>query len=174
MDAEARNMFWLNDWITNLPEPIVRSMSFHVRVVPARIARDLARQDETMDAAELASKREAGSLATDEAQARRVAAAMRGDDLRPGTGFHGIEWMGFLTVTATTAEELERHTRIMTERAGTNLGIRRLEWCRNFQSTAAGFNWPIARGLSPHRISSVGSWVEGAISRVDQDKELAS
>lgn len=171
LDAQLRNMFWVNDWLTNMPEPIVRSMSFHMRIVPARVARAKAMADLTMDAAELEAKRRAGSLATNDSEAKQLAAAIRADELRPGTGHHGLEWMMCLTVTATSEEELARHTRILAEVASTSLGIRRLTWCRNTQSVAAGYTWPIARGLEAHKTGGWGNKVEGAIARVDQDKD---
>jgi hypothetical protein len=173
VDAGEKNMFWINGWLVDMPEPIVRSMSFHMRIVPARIARAHARSDETVDLAELEALRKSGSMATDDAEARRFAAAQRAEDLRPGSGHHGIEWMGFVTVTATTPEELERHTRMIAERASTHLGVRRLEWCRQYQSTAAGYTWPIARALTPHKAASFGSRVEGAIARMDVEGDVA-
>lgn len=172
VDAGAKNMFWINGWLVDMPESIVRSMSFHMRVVPARVARAHARSDETVDAAELAALHKSGSVATDDAEAKRFAAAQRAEDMRPGSGYHGIEWMGFVTVTATTPVELERHTRMVAERASTHLGVRRLEWCRDYQSVAAGYTWPIARALTPHKSATFGARIEGAIARMDVDGDM--
>ncbi|MGC4174335.1 SCO6880 family protein [Demequina sp.] len=171
VDASAKNMFWIHEWLTNMPEPIIRSISFHVRVIPARIALPAARKDETRDTADVAARIKAGALAADDAEAKRVAATIRANELRPGTGHHGVEWIGFVTLTARSLEDLERQSRILTEKAATGLGVRRLEWCREYQSAAAGYTWPIARGLVPHRGKGLGGRVESAISRVDQPKE---
>lgn len=168
LDATTRTVFWLHGLVTNLQEPVVRTVAFHQRIIPVRIARQRARNDLVMDGAELAAKRKKGSIATEEVEALEGAAAQRNADLTPGSGHHGTEWIGFITVTATSQKELAFHTRLIAERAANELGVQRLVWCRDAQSTAAGATWPIARGLHAHRGAGVGAKLEGAIARVDE------
>lgn len=172
MDAGLKNMLWVNGWLVDMPEPIVRTMSFHMRIVPARTARALARSDETADLAEYNKAARKGILDS-EVEARQAASRQRAEDLRPGSGHHGIEWLGFVTVTAASPMELDRHSRMVAERASTQLGVRRLEWCRDYQSVAAGFTWPIARALHPHKRASLGTRVDGAIARLDTEGQLS-
>lgn len=172
IDAAAKNMFWINGWLVDMPEPIIRTMSFHMRVIPAATARAAARKEETADVAEAQAVARSGSLAIDELEARYLAVRQRANDMRPGSGHQGIEWMGFVTVTAESVISLERHTRMVAERAATQLGINRLVWCRDFQSTASGFTWPIARALTPYRMTSFGARINGAVARIDVSEEI--
>ena len=77
------------------------------------------------------------------------AAQRRSADLAAGSHHHGVDWVGFVTISAPTRDALGQASRQLEETCATGLGIERLDWQDSFQSAASGTTWPIGRGLRP-------------------------
>ncbi|GAA1628367.1 hypothetical protein [Georgenia ruanii] len=149
MATGERNSLWVTPLLSGMPERIVRTLSLQTWMVPAREAKATARLDATSDHSEILRRREAGRLLDDESEASLSAAQRRLEDLRPGTQHHGAEWLGHLTVSAPSREELAQAVRLVTATAERGLGIERLEWLDTYQAAASGCTWPIVRGMRP-------------------------
>ena len=89
-------------------------------------------------------------------------------DLAAGSQNHGIEWLMYVTVTATSARELAHRKRIVEERAQTDMAIARLNWMDSFHSAAMGATWPLGRGIKV-RGSGLAS-TRDALSRIGRGK----
>ncbi|MEO8224067.1 MAG: hypothetical protein ABI661_04625 [Gammaproteobacteria bacterium] len=148
VETGPRNSMWLAPLLSQMPHPIVRTLSLQIEVVPATDARHAARTDVTTDLADLEGQKEKGVLTGEELAAGLVAARGRLADLRPGSGHHGAGWVGHLTISAPTRGDLLDATTKITEAAG-NAGISSLEWLDTQQSAAMACTWPLARGMAP-------------------------
>ncbi|NYI42885.1 SCO6880 family protein [Demequina lutea] len=146
-----RTTLWTLPVLTGMRAPIVRTMSFHLRLIPAMSARGRAESDAARAHVEVIEANKRGRLDSLEAQHQRDTALRRMNDLRPGSRHQGVEWVGFVTITSESAEGLGRDKRIMEEHVQTGLGINRLLWMDTMHSAAMGTTWPIARGVRPRR-----------------------
>lgn len=161
-ETGPRTSLWLAPLLSQLPYPIVRTLSLQTEVVPAADARRAARTDVTTDLADLEAQKEKGVLTSEELSAGLAAARSRLEDLRPGSGHHGAGWAGHLTISARSREELiEARSRI--EEAAGNAGISSLEWLDTQQAAAAACTWPLARGMAPVE-ASTGTAVRGLMA----------
>lgn len=160
METGPRTSLWLAPLLSQLPHPIVRTLSLQTEVVPATEARHAARADVTTDLADLEAQREKGVLTSEELTVGLAAARARLDDLRPGSKHHGAGWAGHLTISARTRDELIDATAKVTEAAG-NAGIAQLRWLDTQQAAASACTWPIARGMHP-----VGRTAGGVLRQV--------
>lgn len=165
-EVKERCWDWLRPFLSNLGEPVIRTLSFHMEIVPSYQAKAEARKDFIMDEAELRSKSERGRLAADETEVSREAASRRMEELRAGSGHHGVRWVGAVTISALSTDDLRRQKRLMTELVQSMLGVRRLHWLDSQQSGALGLTAPLGRGLSPRR-ASVLDKVESTMETVD-------
>ena len=95
------------------------------------------------------SKQKKGQLVDPATDVNLASARARGADLMPGTGQHGVNWVGFITISARTQAGLTDAARRLEESAGTAAGIGKLEWLDTYQSAASGTTWPIYRGTKP-------------------------
>ena len=148
VETSPRTSLWVAPLLSQMAHPIVRTVSLQMEVVPAAEARRGARMDITADEADLQSQREKGVLTDDELAVRREAARSRLEDLRPGSGHHGVAWTGHLTISARTRADLIDATAKITE-AANNAGIAWLEWLDTQQAAASACTWPLARGMRP-------------------------
>lgn len=142
----ARNGLWLAPLLTSLGTPIVRTISLQTAMIPASEARLQARMDATTDMADIQKQKEKGELSADDLGEQLSGAQRRLRDLRGGTHHQGAEWVGHVTITAQTRDELSRATAIITE-AADKAGVSSLEWLDTFQSAANSYTWPVARGM---------------------------
>lgn len=156
-ETGPRTSLWLAPLLSQMPHPLVRTLSVQVEVVPAKDARHAARTDVTTDLADLQAQREKGVLTSEELMAGLTAARSRLEDLRPGSGHHGAGWAGHVTISARTRDELVDATAKITEAAG-NAGISSLDWLDTQQAAASACTWPLARGMRPVN-GSTGSTV---------------
>jgi len=142
-----RTQLWLLDLLIGRL-PFIRSISFHLNLVPAGDAKAAAQRDLVRDEAEVVSRRKAGRVDLDDTTTAMSAAALRASDLRAGSGHHGADWTGYVTISAPTRDELARACRQLEETCSTGLGIEFLDWQDGYQSAASGTTWPIGRGLA--------------------------
>lgn len=151
-----RTQLWMLDLLIGRDLRFTRSISFHLRLVPASEAKAAARQDVVRDAAETLSRQKAGQLTIDDTDVALTAAQRRRDDLIPGSHHHGAEWVGYITISETSRDNLARASRQLEETCAASLGIDSLDWMDSYQSAASGTTWPIGRGLarSKHSFSS--------------------
>lgn len=143
-----RTQLWVLDLLIGRDLQFIRSISFHIHLVPAGEAKAAARQDLVRDIAEAQSRREAGQIDLDENGVAMSAAKRRSTDLTAGSHHHGAEWVGYVTISAPSREELAKAGRQLEETCATGLGIDRLDWQDSYQAAASGTTWPIARGLA--------------------------
>lgn len=143
-----RTQLWMLDLLIGRDLPFVRSVSFHIHLVPAGEAKAAAQRDLVRDQAEAISKTEAGRVDLDETSTAMSASKRRRLDLRAGTGHHGAAWVGYVTISARSRDELARASRQLEETCSTGLGIEYLDWQDSYQSAASGTTWPIGRGIS--------------------------
>jgi hypothetical protein len=148
-----RTQLWLLDLLIGRDMQFIRSVSFHIHLIPASDAKAAARQDLVRDAAEALSRQEAGQFDTDDTGVAMSAARRRQRDLVSGSHHHGASWIGYVTISATTRDELARSSRQLEETCAGSLGIDRLDWMDSYQSAASGTTWPIGRGLAGERSS---------------------
>ena len=147
----ARNQLWTLDLLIGTDIQFVRSISFHLRLIPRSQAKTAARADLVKDRADLHADLERGRLTSDETRSNASAAERRAADLGHGSPHHGGEWIGFVTISETSRDALLRASKALEETCATGLGIERLEWLDSYQSAASGTTWPIARGLAATR-----------------------
>jgi hypothetical protein len=148
-----RTQLWLLDLLIGRDMQFIRSVSFHIHLIPASDAKAAARQDLVRDAAESLSRQEAGKFDTDDTDVAMTAARRRQSDLVSGSHHHGASWIGYVTISATSRDELARSSRQLEETCAASLGIDRLDWLDSYQSAASGTTWPIGRGLASARTS---------------------
>lgn len=141
---------FLSPLLIGLSDQIVRTISTHLHLVPARIAKGRARSDHTADQAERHEQARKGRIMDDEAELAATASARRVHDLSSGSGHHGTSWGGFITISARTVEEL-REASVKVEEAADAAGITRLLWEDTYQSAAAATTWPVMRGVVPEK-----------------------
>ena len=145
-----RTQLWALDLLIGRDVQFIRSVSFHIHLVPAGEAKAAAQRDLVRDQAEAISKTEAGSVDLDETGTAMSASKRRRMDLRAGTGHHGAAWVGYVTISTRSREELARASRQLEETCATGLGIEYLDWQDSFEAAASGTTWPIGRGITAH------------------------
>ena len=148
-----RTQLWVLDLLVGADIHFIRSVSFHIGLIPAAEAKAAARQDLVRDAAEALSRIEAGQVDVDDTGVHMTAARRRREDLVSGSHHHGASWIGYVTISVRTRDELARASRQLEETCSTALGIERLDWMDSYQAAASGTTWPIGRGLAAARPS---------------------
>jgi hypothetical protein len=151
MATAPRTQLWLLDLLVGSDIQCVRTVSFHIDLIPAGEAKAAARQDLVRDAAEALSRVESGQVDLDDTDVHMTAARRRREDLVSGSQHHGASWVGYITISVRGLEELSRASRQLEETCATGLGIERLDWMDSYQSAASGTTWPIGRGLAASR-----------------------
>jgi hypothetical protein len=145
----GRNQLWALDLLIGTDIQFVRSVSFHLRLVPKGEAKSAAKHDLVRDRADLHGDIQKGRIVNDETRANASAAERRAQDLGHGSPHHGGEWVGFITISDPTRDGLQRAGKALEDVCSTGLGIERLDWLDSYQSAASGTTWPTARGLAP-------------------------
>lgn len=139
-------------WLTRLVgggHKVLRTVSFQLRVVPADEALVRARMDRTRDQADVVARRRSGRMRDDSGDVRLTGAQRRTADLAPGNQNAGVEWVGFVTLTARSREALALACDDIKAIASRESGISQIEWMDTYQGPAQGTTWPIARGQRP-------------------------
>ena len=147
MAVSARSQLWTLDLLIGKELSFIRSVSFHMHLVPAGEAKSAARRDLVRDIADDISDKQHGRIGNDDTNVAMTAAKRRGADLSAGSHHHGVDWVGYVTVTAPNKDALAQASRQLAEVCSTGLGVDRLEWQDSFQAAASGTTWPIGRGL---------------------------
>lgn len=167
--SAGRSPLWTLDLMIGRELDFIRSVSFHMHLVPAAQAKAAARQDVVRDAAGLYAQQKKGVIVSDEAQGLLGAAERRRRDLAAGSHHHGVSWIGYVTITAPTREDLAQASRRLESVCDTGLGIDRLDWQDSFQGAASGTTWPIGRGLRPDNITTAARVMNTLAGRGDKE-----
>ncbi|TPW78046.1 hypothetical protein [Schumannella soli] len=169
MAMGSRTPLWALPMLLGNETQTVRTLSFHIRLIPKGEASTAARADVVRDAAEIRSAQEKGRLVADETGSNMSAAKRRASDLAHGTAHQGAEWVGFVTISERTRDDLMRASRILEDTSATQLGVNRLDWLDSYQAAASGTTWPLARGLAPGRTSIAGRAMNRMAGRSEKD-----
>lgn len=143
----GRSPLWALDLLIGRELTFVRTVSFHLHLIPAGQAKAAARADVVRDMAGVVADKEKGRLVSDDSTTRMSAAQRRAADLSAGSHHHGVSWVGYVTISAGSRDELAQASRQLEEACSTGLGIDHLDWQDSFQAAASGSTWPIGRGL---------------------------
>jgi len=143
----GRSPLWLLDLLVGRELTFVRTIAFHLHLIPAGQAKAAARADVVRDMAGVVADQQKGRLVSDDSTTRMSAAQRRASDLAAGSHHHGVSWIGYITISAPTRDELAQASRQLEEACATGLGIDYLDWQDSYQSAASGSTWPIGRGL---------------------------
>lgn len=165
----GRTPLWLLDLLIGRELRVVRTIAFHLHLVPAGQAKAKARQDAVRDGSAIYAAQQKGRLVNDETQMGLGAAERRKADLAAGSQHHGVEWVGYVTISATSRDELAKASRQLEEVCATGLGIDRLDWQDSFQAAASGATWPIGRGLRPDASTLAGRAVSRLAGRSEKE-----
>ena len=165
----GRSPLWTLDLMIGRELDVIRSVSFHLHLVPAAQAKAQARQDVVRDTAGLYAQRRKGVLVSDEHEGLLTAAERRRQDLAAGSHHHGVTWVGYVTVTAPTRDDLAQASRRLESVCQTGLGIERLEWLDSYQAAASGTTWPIGRGLRPETTTTATRLVNALAGRGEKE-----
>ncbi len=147
-----RSSLWLSPLLGGMNEQVVRTIAFHQEVFPQESARFQHEKDIVSDTADKNRKSRAGVLEDATLTVESRAAEHRYNDLLPGTGFHGCNWVGYITISAGTERDLLDACDHIAE-AASNAGISRLDWLDVLHSAAHAFTWPVGRGIEPSKAS---------------------
>lgn len=172
METGNRSPYWLLALLHNAGSG-VRTLAFELETVPADQARSLTSRDVVRDMAAVIAKQSKGQLVDAETDVALLSARARASDLLPGTGHHGLNWVGFITVSAKTQADLTVAARRLEEVASTSAGIQRLEWLDTYQSAASGTTWPIFRGMRPAAPTVGARLMDQLAGRGDKEEKVA-
>lgn len=164
-----REQLWVLDLLVGRDLPYIRSISFQLQLIPAAEAKAAARRDLVRDAAEVISKRQDGQVDTDETTLALTAARRRSRDLIAGSHHHGANWVGYITITVRSRDELVSASRQLEDTCSSGLGIERLDWMDSYQAAAAGTTWPIGRGIGANETSLSARLYRRLAGRTDKD-----
>ena len=148
LEVQEIDGLWLAPILTGLEDQIVRTVSTHIRFIPAGEAKAAARRDATTDQRDLIEQERKGRMIDDETELALSSATRRVSDLQQGVGHHGAHWAAFLTVSARTVPELVTACGRIEAAGADDAGIGRLDWLDTIQSAAHATTWPIGRGMS--------------------------
>lgn len=150
LTVAQRRPLWMLDLLVGRELDVIRTVSFHIELIPATEARHAARRDLVSDMATDISETAGGKIPLDEGSVRVAAAQRRRNDLAEGSGHHGTNWVGYVTITAESRDQLAAASRELAELCANTVGIQQLEWLDSYQPAASGNTWPIGRGIRPH------------------------
>lgn len=150
-ETSARTSLWTLPLLSGMSGSVIRTVSFNRVIIPKAEAMSAARTDVVRDRGSQRARAEQGALADDNVAVSLNAAQRRRQDLMPGSMHAGVAWVGYVTVSAQTPQELDAAVRATNDTAATGLGIARLRWQDSYQSAASGTTWPIGRGVKRDR-----------------------
>ena len=122
---------------------VIRTVAVTMDLIPTDVAMTTAMTDLTTDAANSSAAAKAGRTADPRDDRQLSQAELRAYDISQGAG--GVKAVGYVTVSARTAEDLELAKRRM-RTAGARAWLT-LEWCDKEHDRAFINTLPLARGL---------------------------
>ncbi|MWV76009.1 hypothetical protein C5C31_13825 [Rathayibacter rathayi] len=162
LETSMRNAFWSLPLLTGVSVQVVRTVSFHIELVPQQEALDLARADVTNDISEQLGDERSGKLVDETTETALQAAKRRRADLVPGARYQGANWVGYITIASRNLDDLGDAIEAITD-AASKTGIRKLEWSDTAHSIANCYTMPLGRGIKP-RTRGAAARLEGAVA----------
>lgn len=132
------------------PCPTIRTISVRMDLVPADVARAVARKHRTSDAAQAADAAAKGKITDGTADVMAEASDRRGSDLRQGSGYHGVIWSLGIAVTGRDSDDLDRACARVAA-AADDAAITDIHWQDDDHDIAQFWTLPLGRGLAATR-----------------------
>ena len=129
------------------PSPTMRTIAVRMDLVPARIARQATKRHATNDAAKAIELQQKGQISDGSEEVLSSSSARRREDLKAGTGYHGVIWSMAVAVTGRDADDLDRACDRVTAAAGDS-AIPEIRWCTDHHDIALFWTLPLGRGLA--------------------------
>jgi hypothetical protein len=137
---------WIAPLLHGINTPVIRTISLCVAVQPAAQARRQAREDVTVDRGLSDEAAQRGAVDDGTQAVQTSASAQRLADLQPGSGIHGAQWTGWISVTAASRDDVLKASTTVTDAAG-ECGIGQLDWLEKRHDEALPATWPVWRGM---------------------------
>jgi len=137
---------WIAPLLYGINTPVHRTLSLCVAVQPAARARRQAREDLTVDLGLRDEAARRGSVDDGTQAVQMSASAQRLADLQPGSGIHGAQWTGWISVSAPALDDVLRASTTVADAAG-ECGIGHLDWLDKRHDEALPTVWPVWRGM---------------------------
>ena len=144
--SEPVHVHWIRPLLHGITTPVIRTISISVALQPAAAARRQAKEDVTIDMGARLETAKRGVIDDGSDALQLSASQQRLADLAPGSGIHGAQWTGFVSVSAQSPEALGRAITTVTDAAG-ECGIAWLDWCDRQHDAAFPATWPVWRGM---------------------------
>lgn len=129
------------------PSPTIRTISVRLDLVPARIARTATKRHATTDAAKAIELEKKGQISDGSEEVMASSSARRREDLKAGSGYHGVIWSMAIAVTGRDGDDLDRACARVTAAAGDS-AITDIRWCTDDHDIAQFWTLPLGRGLA--------------------------
>jgi hypothetical protein len=129
------------------PSPTMRTVTVRMDLVPARIAREATKRHATTDAAKAIELQQKGKISDGSEEVLSSSSARRREDLKAGTGYHGVIWSMAIAVTGRDADDLDRACDRVTAAAGDS-AIPEIRWCTDDHDITLFWTLPLGRGLA--------------------------
>jgi hypothetical protein len=129
------------------PSPTMRTVTVRMDLVPARIAREATKRHATTDAAKAIELQQKGKISDGSEEVLSSSSARRREDLKAGTGYHGVIWSMAIAVTGRDADDLDRACDRVTAAAGDS-AIPEIRWCTDDHDIGLFWTLPLGRGLA--------------------------
>ena len=129
------------------PSPTIRTISVRMDLVPARIARAATKRHATTDAAKAIELGQKGQISDGSEEVMASSSARRRNDLKEGSGYHGVIWSMCVAVTGRDADDLDRAWDRAVQGAG-DAAITEIRPCTDDHDIAQFWVLPLCRGLA--------------------------
>ncbi|MEW2019189.1 hypothetical protein [Rhodococcus sp. NPDC076796] len=127
--------------------PTIRTVTARMDFVEASKARAATKKDVTQDKARQITEERKGKITDGASEVAISESSRRREDLKPGTGHHGMIYTLAVSVTGHDEDDaLRACTRV--EQAADDCGIGEIEWQDNRHDVAAFVTLPLGRGLA--------------------------
>lgn len=143
-EASALPVQMFQPLVKDVTPSVVRTVTIIDELMPAKQARARARQDVTTDTA--GTDKGAGVVTDGSEEVLLGASRQRLQDLRPGTGYHGLGYGMYLSITAESPAELMAASDVV-DAACSDSGIEHITWLDGRHDLAFITCLPLARGL---------------------------
>lgn len=132
------------------PSPTIRTIAVRMDFVPADRARSVAKKHRTSDAAAALEDEHRGRIGDGTAEVMADASARRAEDLKEGSGYHGVIWSMSLSVTGRDPDDCDRACARVAAAADES-AITELRWRTGDHDIAMFWTLPLGRGLASTR-----------------------
>ena len=132
--------------------PTIRTIAVRMDFVEAALARSAAKKDATSDRARQIEEERKGKTTDGTSEVLASASARRREDLKPGSGHHGVIYSMSLSVTGRDEDDVMRAC-MRVEQAADQSAISGIEWQDNRHDVAMFHTLPLGRGLAASKFT---------------------